>query len=97
MTLIGELIQSEIANLSFGLTLSDPLKVQKLAQSFVAAIREASTEAEANLKASSLWDTLISQGCDSSAIREDCLSPRDETLRRVAELTTLIFTRHGLR
>ena len=50
--LISELIQSEIANLSFGHTLSDPLKVQKLAQSLVASIRQASTEAEANLKAS---------------------------------------------
>ena len=46
---------------------------------------------------STLWNTLISQGCEPEVIREDCLSPQDERFRRVAELTTLIFTKHGLR
>lgn len=97
LSLIGELIQFEFENLDFGLTLSDPLKIQRLAQSFVSAIRQASSKAEADLETSSLWNTFISQGCGPEAIREDCLSPQDERFRRVAELTALIFTKHGLR
>ena len=37
------------------------------------------------------------EGVTRRVIRADCLSPQDETFRRVAELTSPVFTRHGIR
>jgi len=49
------------------------------------------------LEVSTLWDTLVSSGCEQEVIREDCRSPKEEKFQRIAELTTHIFTSHGLR
>ena len=97
LEIINELVISTLRNLNFKLALADPQKLFRIVQKFITSAQRVGDSAEADLCTSSLWDALITGGCDPDVIRPEAKEAQDEKFNRVSELATLVFAHHGLR